>query len=122
MLLLGLLAVILPGLLSTCRRSQIRLGERDQEFKFTYDGRERDYILHRPPGSATRERALVLVMHGGGGTARGVIEITRGRFSELADAHDFLVVYPNGIDNGWNDGRVDVRATAHREKIDDESI
>lgn len=58
-------------------------------------------------------------MHGGGGNARGIIDITRGRFNELADAENFYVVYPTGFDKGWNDGRVDVRSTAHRENIDD---
>ncbi len=58
-------------------------------------GRERTYRLHLPPAfDGQRPLPLVLVLHGGGGTAHGVADITG--FSAKADKEGFIVVYPNG--------------------------
>ncbi|MBI3928158.1 MAG: esterase [Armatimonadetes bacterium] len=73
---------------------------------------ERTYLLHLPPGY--REKAalpLMFCLHGGGGTARG-IERSTG-FSKLADREGFLVVYPDGADRHWNDGREDGPGQGH---------
>ena len=117
LLLLGLVVFTLVA----CRRaSQVRLTERDETLSLHHADRERSFILHRPTAAASgTARPLLIVMHGGGGDARGIIDITRGRFNELADAENFYVVYPQGVDKSWNDGRVDVRSTAHKENIDD---
>lgn len=50
-----------------------------------------------------------------------MILITRKGFNKLADKDGFIVVYPDGIDLNWNDGRMDEEANdrAHRENIDD---
>jgi polyhydroxybutyrate depolymerase len=48
-----------------------------------------------------------------------MVRLTRGRFDALADRHHFIIVYPNGVDRSWNDGRTVPISTAHREKIDD---
>jgi polyhydroxybutyrate depolymerase len=45
--------------------------------------------------------------------------LTNGRFNELADRDGFFVVYPQGIDKSWNDGRLDKISGAHRKGIDD---
>jgi polyhydroxybutyrate depolymerase len=47
------------------------------------------------------------VLHGGGGTAKGMIPIVGGGFEPIADREGFLVVYPDGIEKRWNDGRTD---------------
>jgi polyhydroxybutyrate depolymerase len=59
------------------------------------DGRARSYTLHAPPGG-TRERPLVLVLHGGGGSADSAASQTG--FSAVADREGFVVVYPDGTD------------------------
>jgi polyhydroxybutyrate depolymerase len=51
---------------------------------------------------------LLIVLHGGGGTAEGMIRFTG--FNQIADANGFIVVYPDGLDKSWNDGRVYRRA------------
>ncbi len=64
----------------------------------------RTYNLHVPTNLPPDKPApLVLVFHGGGGTAAGVERQTK--FSELADGKGFMVAYPEGIGQGWNDGR-----------------
>jgi polyhydroxybutyrate depolymerase len=46
-------------------------------------------------------------------------KLTLGGFNTLADKEGFMVVYPDGIENHWNDGRAAVRYRTIREKIDD---
>lgn len=60
---------------------------------------------------------LVVVLHGAGGTGNG-IETFSG-WSELSRSENFIVIYPDGVDNVWNDGRIgDPRISA----IDDVSF
>jgi polyhydroxybutyrate depolymerase len=65
------------------------------------------------------KRPLLFVLHGGGGTNRGMIRLTNSRFNQLADRDGFFVVYPQGIDKSWNEGRPDKISGAHRKGIDD---
>ena len=87
----------------------------------TYDGLERTYRIHIPPSfDKTTQMPLVLVLHGGGGTAEGMEEqLTLGGFNNLSDKKGFIVVYPEGIEKHWNDGRKNVTYRAHQEQIDD---
>lgn len=56
----------------------------------------REYWIHVPQGySPSRPTPLVLVFHGGGGTAIGM-EAATG-WSAFADTHNLLVVYPQGL-------------------------
>jgi len=90
-----------------------------QVMSLGHGGRERSYRLHLPQGSAPPETGwpLVLVLHGGGGNARQMEKFSR--FSRLADEQRFVVAYPEGVDRGWNDGRVGEFNTAHRDNVDD---
>ena len=63
------------------------------------DGRERAFRLYRP---AVRPAALVVMLHGGLGSARQA-EAQYG-WNELADREGFAVVYPDGLDRVWNVG------------------
>jgi len=85
-----------------------------------YDGYNRTYRIHIPPGITPEESpALVLVLHGGGGTGEGMERsLTQGGWNSLSDTNKFLVVYPDGIGKNWNDGR-HLNDTAHHENIDD---
>jgi polyhydroxybutyrate depolymerase len=46
-------------------------------------------------------------------------ELTLRGLNRLSDKEGFIVVYPDGIEKHWNDGRENVNYRAHREKIDD---
>lgn len=71
-----------------------------------YDGLERSYRIYIPESYVDQDEpvALVLVFHGAGGTGEW-IETFSG-FNELADDEGFVVVYPDGVNGVWNDGRV----------------
>ena len=81
-----------------------------------HDGRTRSYRIHVPTNT-DKFSALLLVLHGGGGTAKHMEEeLTKKRFNTLSDTHKFVVVYPDGIENRWNDGRTQNNPVTH---IDD---
>jgi polyhydroxybutyrate depolymerase len=88
---------------------------------FQFDGVERTYRIHIPPSLLENiTPALVFVLHGGGGTGEGMERtLTLGGFNSLADQFNFIVVYPDGIEKNWNDGRKNVSDPAHQQNIDD---
>ncbi|QLG45849.1 alpha/beta hydrolase family esterase [Costertonia aggregata] len=69
----------------------------------------REYILHIPPTyDGTAQVPLVIVLHGGGGTAESVQGFTQ--MNPVSDSNGFIVAYPQGFgptQNGfsWADGR-----------------
>jgi len=67
-------------------------------------GVERSYVVHLPSGIVPRKpSALVLAFHGHLGTGAGQARLSG--LDALADRFGFIVVYPDGIDRSWNDGR-----------------
>ena len=93
-----------------------------QRASFIYDNLERTYHIHVPSlYDDSIQLPLVIALHGRGGTGESMVIVTRKDFNKLADKDGFLVVYPDGIELNWNDGRMDEEANdrAHRENIDD---
>jgi len=77
-----------------------------------WDGLDRTYLIHIPPSyDRTKPMALVIALHGGGGTGEGMVKLTLSGFNTLADKEGFIVVYPDGtrhsgrIKTRWNDSR-----------------
>jgi polyhydroxybutyrate depolymerase len=91
----------------------------DYTQSLSFAGRERTYLVHSPPAAGTAPRPLVIILHGGGGTGAGMQSLTRGGMNALADKEGFVVVYPDGVEKQWNDGRQIAQARAMRENIDD---
>jgi polyhydroxybutyrate depolymerase len=85
------------------------------------DGLLRTYRIHIPPNLVENSTpALLFVLHGGGGTGEGMERsLTLGGFNTFSDEQDVLIVYPNGIEKNWNDGRTNVSDPAHEQQIDD---
>ncbi|CAN5278216.1 PHB depolymerase family esterase [soil metagenome] len=67
---------------------------------FDFGGIPRTYLLHTPPGEPT---GLVLNLHAAGLTSTDQANLTH--YNAVADAHGFVVAYPDGIDFSWADGR-----------------
>ncbi|OBK16683.1 extracellular catalytic domain type 1 short-chain-length polyhydroxyalkanoate depolymerase [Mycobacterium asiaticum] len=109
LLSLAVLVVLLAG----CNERQVQAERpRDQAGIFPYGGLNRTYLVHVPPGPPV---GLVLNLHGGGGTGAGQRGLSN--FNSIADANGFLVVYPDGYDKSWADGRG--AAPADRKRLDD---
>lgn len=69
-----------------------------------FGGIERSYDIYVPDGLAAPAPAMVL-LHGGGGSADQLRRHTD--FNDLADDAGIVVIYPDGVDGHWNDGRDD---------------
>ena len=80
-------------------------------YSLVYAGRKRTLRIYVPP-THTEALPVVLVLHGGGGTGGGMEWLTRRGFNRIADRDGALIVYPDGIDHGWNDGRSANRSPA----------
>jgi len=62
------------------------------------EGKVRGYVVHAPPSyTPDKTYPLVLVFHGSPGTPEQMATMTR--MNDVADANDFLVVYPRSFSN-----------------------
>lgn len=68
----------------------------------TFGGVQRTYLVHVPPG-LEHPNGLVINLHGSGMT--GGAQAAATNYNAVADAHGFVVAYPEGIDLSWADGR-----------------
>ena len=76
----------------------------DARHEMVVDGRERTYEVHVPSRyDGTTEVPLVLALHGRLGTGSGQEKL--GHLDRVSDEHGFLVVYPDGLERSWADGR-----------------
>jgi polyhydroxybutyrate depolymerase len=93
------------------------LAELSTSISFRVDGRTRTATAFVPTRTPADVLPLVVVLHGGGGSAEKMAASTR--FEDLARRERFAVVFPDGVDGNWNDGRADAVSTASKENIDD---
>jgi polyhydroxybutyrate depolymerase len=94
----------------------------DQRLSLMHDNLERTFHIHIPSSyDKSVSLPLVIALHGRGGNGESMILVSRKGFDKLAERDEFIVVYPDGIELNWNDGRMDEEAKdrAHTENIDD---
>jgi polyhydroxybutyrate depolymerase len=103
-------SVSLPRLSGTLHQARLEVGGRDRSFSF--------YL----PRSVERHPALLLVLHGSTMDGADMRHLTACGFDVIADREGFIVVYPNGYENHWNDCRVAGDYEAKRLGIDDVSF
>jgi len=113
------LAPVMAGAIASAAAGGTAAAGRDLAGRLEHGGITRSYILHLPPAVAGAQlpRPLVIALHAGGGRAAGFARFTG--FSALADKAGFAVVYPQGVERHWNDGRTRIGYRAHAENIDD---
>ena len=81
-----------------------RARSQDKRGSLQIDGRERTYVLHVPSSyDRTQVVPLLLALHGRLGKGSG--EERLAHLDKVSDKHGFLVVYPDGLDRSWADGR-----------------
>lgn len=85
--------LVIPGLPS--------LSHAQNNGNFVFEGQNRTYITYVPAGySPAQPVPLVFVLHGFTQTAQAIMGYSG--FNAVADTAGFIVVYANGINNGWN--------------------
>jgi len=68
------------------------------------DGIDRSFIVYLPTAyNKAGKMPMILVFHGGSGTAEGMIN--NANFIPIAERDKVVLVYPTGIEKNWNDGR-----------------
>jgi polyhydroxybutyrate depolymerase len=83
-----------------------------------HEGIQRHYLLHIPKNiPANKKVPLLICMHGRGGTADNMQSYFK--VDPYADRDTFMVVYPEGIDNRWTDGRATVGVDDSQRRPDD---
>jgi polyhydroxybutyrate depolymerase len=95
---------------------------KDQKASIMHDSLKRTFNIYIPSFYDKSVRLpLVIALHGRGANGWSMIPLTHRGFNKLADRDGFIMVYPDGIELNWNDGRMDEEADdrAHRENIDD---
>jgi polyhydroxybutyrate depolymerase len=81
-----------------------RGNSKDERGELCVDAQVRTYALHVPSSyTGARSVPLVLALHGRLGTGSGQERLAH--FDKVSDEHGFLVVYPDGLERGWADGR-----------------
>jgi polyhydroxybutyrate depolymerase len=118
---LSLIAVLLIsvstlaiGITNVAAQRRTATGER---VAMTHDGRERHYRIYVPKTYDGKSHVpLLFCFHGGGGTAEIA---SRMGFSLLAEKKGFIVVYPEGLNRHWNDGRKSQKFVQQDADVDD---
>lgn len=84
--------------------------------------RSRDYLFYLPQvlQGDPSEKALVVVLHGGGGTARQMLRETGEQFFRLAERDGFYVLFPNSLNKVWDFGAGRI-SNELDERVDDRS-
>lgn len=83
--------------------AQLLWAQTNETGSFEVDNRTRDYRVHLPPNyDSSNSYPLVINMHGLGSNA--FEQEIYSDFNRVSDANNFIVCYPNGVDNAWNSG------------------
>jgi poly(3-hydroxybutyrate) depolymerase len=74
----------------------------DQTGAITSSGKSRSFVFHAPGTAVAQNLPLLFVFHGDGGSGAGIKGYSG--FDTVADANQFIVVYPNADNdgNGWH--------------------
>lgn len=99
-------------------RPRLNFTDEDTWHTIIHNKKTRRYLIHTPD-PYKKNAPLLLVLHGGGGKIKSILRVTKSRFNSLANQNGFLVVYPEGLEKHWNDGRLDPLSAAHKNNHDD---
>lgn len=98
----GAAAPATPGLIA---RTLTLPGQPERRF-FVYNAPLPHDDERHPQG-----RALMLFLHGGGGSAERFVNQTHTNLLDAARRHDTVLIFPEGVEHHWNDGRVSRQLT-----------
>ena len=105
------LSLILMLMVAACGARVAQAGGAEEKRIF-HDGLKRFYLIERP--DAEGPAPALVVLHGGGGSARQV----RRHTGFTLDREGWVEIYPNAIEKQWNDGRTALSGGPLREGDD----
>jgi poly(3-hydroxybutyrate) depolymerase len=68
---------------------------------------------------ANETEAWCFALHDGGESPESMARMTRRNFNKLAEKNNFIVGYPEALNEYWNDAREDSVSLSHYDEIDD---
>ena len=83
-----------------------------------HKGINRKYLIYKP-SKINKNPPLVIYFHGSLGTGENMRNLSGFDFDYLANEYGFVVAYPDGYENHWNDCRRSASYSANIENIDD---
>ncbi|MGL4631510.1 MAG: alpha/beta hydrolase family esterase [Leadbetterella sp.] len=93
--------------LFSCKTNEVINKDQNSDLStvnITVDGRDRNFLVYKPKEfKSLKNLPLVFVNHGGQGSSQGMLKVAD--FRTLADEEKFILIYPQGYQNYWNDGR-----------------
>lgn len=95
------------------RRQGMLVGLQKQTIRI--QNMDRTFYVHPPATKTDQLLPLLIAFHGRLGTGPGMSKLTH--LNDVADRHHFLVVYPDGYERSWADGRGKTKADT--DHIDD---
>jgi polyhydroxybutyrate depolymerase len=82
----------------------------------------RVFHFKKPPRrNSNTGSSLVFIMHGSGGTGMGIRKAAL-KLEAKADDENFIIVYPDGYKNFWNDCRKASASVANQENINEQAF
>jgi polyhydroxybutyrate depolymerase len=85
------------------RNADAITGSKDFTATLESQGIVRSYRVHLPAPNSAKGLPLVVALHGGTGDGAGMAKLTD--LDKLSDQEGFVVVYPDGFQKQWADGR-----------------
>lgn len=86
------------------------------------DGHYRVFHFKKPPHrNSYTGSSLVFIMHGSGGTGMGIRKSAL-KLEAKANDENFIIVYPDGYKNFWNDCRKASASVANQENINEQAF
>jgi len=99
-----------PRLSSVEQHAVIRVGDLDRTYTFYVP----DRLKKKPP--------LLFIFHGSTQNSAGIRKLTGYEFDRLADTAGFIVIYPDGFKQNWNDCRKAASYPARAQNINDKGL
>jgi polyhydroxybutyrate depolymerase len=84
------------------------------------DGHYRTFHYDKPANNA-RGNSLIFVLHGSGGSGKNMMKPAAG-LQKLSASENFLLVFPDGYKNYWNECRKAATSLANQENIDEQTF
>ncbi len=105
--------------LTSCTAPPPEIPPGPKEVQFGHDNHIRNVTFQIPKKLRRRNRSLVLCLHDGGDNPDGIARITRRGFDKLSETNNFILGYPEALNEYWNDAREDSISLSHYNEIDD---